>query len=395
MSTLCSVFSQVLKEIPRAQFEEIVAKYGGERHARGFTCYEQFVAMMYCQLGRAHSLREISYGLACCEGKLRHLGLEQAPSKSTISYANNHRPWQIYRDLFFWLQNHWQGQFRPGHKFRFHNKLMSLDSTTIALCVEIFDWAQFQRVKAALKIHLVLDHDGYLPQFVVVTDGKSHDVTVARSMKFEKGTIMVWDKGYADYRWWGELDQEGVYFVTRLRKDAKYQVDGRREIPERHRKRILSDEEITLLGCGQIPGGLKLRKVVVWDEGKQEEFVFITNHMTLAASTIDAIYRERWQIETFFKSLKQLLKVKTFVGTTQKAVLTQIWTAMISMLILRYLKMRSTFGWSLSNLVALLRQQLFVYRDLFQWLNDPFTGPPRPTAEEARPQQEAFQFQGA
>jgi len=240
----------------------------------------------------------------------------------------------------------------------------------------MFDWAHYQRAKGAVKLHLLLDHDGYLPKFAVITDGKKHDITVARTLRFERGTILVMDKGYADYRWWKGLGEEGVFFVTRLRKDAKYRMDQQREIPRLHQERIRADEEITLLGYGQVGEGLKLRRVVVWDEAKQEEFVFVTNHLRLAASTVDQIYRDRWQIETFFKSIKQLLKLKTFIGTSEKAVLTQIWTALIAMLLLRWLRLKATYGWSLSNLLALLRQQLFVYRELYHWLDNPFTGPP-------------------
>jgi len=228
-----------------------------------------------------------------------------------------------------------------------------------------------------VKIHLMLDHDGYLPKFAVITTGKKHDITVARSLRFEPGTIVVMDKGYADYAWWRQLDEQDVYFVTRLRDDAKYRVDAEREIPASHRQRILADQETTLQGYGQLgEEGLRLRRIEVWDEERQETFVFVTNHRGLAASTIDQIYRERWRIETFFKSLKQLLKIKTFVGTSERAVLTQIWTALIAMLLLRWLKLKARYGWSLSNLLALLRQQLFVYRDLYTWLDDPFTGPP-------------------
>src|SRR6185295_215954 len=177
--------------------------------------------------------------------------------------------------------------------------------------------------------------------------------------------------------WWKQLTVEGVYFVTRLRDDASYRVEAQREIPQLYEKRIVADQEITLLGHGQLgEDGLRVRRIEVWDEAKQEKFVFATNHLRLAASTIDRIYRERWQIETFFKSLKQLLKIKTFVGTSEKAVLTQIWTALIAMLLLRWLKLKARYAWSLSNLLALLRQQLFVYRDLYQWLDDPFIGPP-------------------
>lgn len=377
MNRVCSIFSQLLKLFPRAEFEALVKEHKAERHARGFTCWGQFVAMFFCQLGRAHSLREICQGLAACEGKLKHLGLSDSPKKSTLAYANEHRPWEVFQDQFFALRHRCEQEARPGHKFRFKNKLVSLDSTTIGLCVSMFDWAHFQRAKGAVKLHLLLDHDGYLPKYAVITTGKKHDITVARTLQFEAGTIVVIDKGYADYAWWQRLDEQGVYFVTRLREDAKYRVETEREIPGLHQPRILSDQEITLLGYGQLAEpGLRLRRIEVWDEDRQEKFVFVTNHKRLAASTIDRIYRERWQIETFFKSLKQLLKIKTFVGTSEKAVLTQIWTALIAMLVLRWLKLKATYGWSLSNLLALLRQQLFVYRDLYQWLNDPFTGPP-------------------
>ena len=377
MNRVCSIFSQLLKLFPRAEFEALVKEHKAERHARGFTCWGQFVAMFFCQVGRAHSLREICQGLAACEGKLKHLGLSDSPKKSTLAYANEHRPWEVFQDQFFAFRHRCEQEARPGHKFRFKNKLVSLDSTTIGLCVSMFDWAHFQRAKGAVKLHLMLDHDGYLPKYAVITTGKKHDITVARTLPFEAGTIVVIDKGYADYAWWQRLDAQGAYFVTRLREDAKYRVETEREISELHQQRILSDQEITLLGYGQLgEQGLRLRRVEVWDEGRQEKFVFVTNHLRLAASTIDRIYRERWQIETFFKSLKQLLKIKTFVGTSEKAVLTQIWTALIAMLVLRWLKLKATYGWSLSNLLALLRQQLFVYRDLYQWLNDPFTGPP-------------------
>lgn len=376
MNRVCSIFSQLLRLFPRTEFDLVVHKHRGERHARGFTCWGQFVAMVFCQLARAHSLREICQGLAACEGKLRHLGLSDSPKVSTLAYVNGHRPWEIYRDIFHALRSRCEREVRPGHKFRFRNKLVSLDSTTIGLCVSLYDWAHYQRTKGAVKLHLMLDHDGYLPQFAVVTTGKTHDITLARTLRFEPGTIVVMDKGYADYHWWAELDRQKVYLVTRLREDAKYRVDGQREIPEQHRERIRADEEITLLGYRQIPQGLRVRRIVVWDEKKGKEFVFVTNQLRLAASTIDRIYRDRWQIETFFKSLKQLLKIKTFVGTSERAVLTQIWTALIVMLLLRWLKLKAKYGWSLSNLLALLRQQLFVYRDLFQWLDNPFTGPP-------------------
>jgi len=246
----------------------------------------------------------------------------------------------------------------------------------------MYDWAHFQRAKGAVKLHLVLDHDGYLPQFAVVTDGKKHDITVGRTLRFDRGTMVIFDKGYTQYSWWKQLCDDGVYFVTRLREDAAYTVLGEREIPPTCTA-VRLDQHIEIAGWRQGVAGLQgLRRIEYWDEEGQRVLVFVTNHRHLAASTIAAVYRERWQIETFFKSLKQLLKLKTFVGTSENAVHTQIWTALIVMLLIRWLRLKSTFGWSVSNLVALLRQQLFVYRDLWRWLDNPFEGPPAVLALE-------------
>jgi hypothetical protein len=375
MNRVCSIFSQILQFIPRLAFEAKVREHKAERHARGFSSWTQLIAMLFGQLGHAQSLREITGGLAACEGKLRHLGVNEPPKRSTLSYANEHRPWELYRSVFYDLLEHCRGQ-AAGHKrkFRFKHKLLSIDSTTIALSLSMFDWAQYKRSKGAVKLHLVLDHDGYLPQYAVISDGKQADVHAAQKMSFAAGTMLVFDRGYADYDWWLRLEQQKVFFVTRLKDKADYEVMEKREVPEKGN--VLNDEVIVLM---KLPAGGQdcfLRRIEVWVEEKQETMVFVTNHLKLAASTIAAIYKDRWKIELFFKALKQSLKVKTFVGTSENAVQTQIWTALIAMLLVKYLQLRSTFGWSLSNLVALLRQQLFVYRDLMAWLNDPFQAPP-------------------
>jgi hypothetical protein len=377
LNRVSSIFSQILSFVPRLEFQSLVQKHKAEWHARGFSCWGQCVAMLFCQFGRAHSLREICGGLAACEGKLRHLGMSDAPRRSTLAYANEHRPWELYRDLFYQLKERCHAEAsQRGHGFRFKNKLVSIDASTVALSLSMFDWAHFQRAKGAVKLHLLLDHDGYLPSYAVITTGKKHEITMARQMRFEAGTILVFDKGYADYAWWKQLDAQGVYFVSRLRDDAKFRVAGERNIPPTQ-KHILEDQDILLEGYRQLgKDGLKVRRIQVWLEDKQEVLVLVTNHPRLAASTIAAVYRDRWRIETFFKSLKQLLKLKTFVGTSEKAVLTQIWTALIVMLLLRWMMVKAAYRWSLSNLVALLRMQLFVYRDLWTWLNNPFEGPP-------------------
>ena len=374
MNRFVSVFSQLLQLFPRVEFQRAVQAHRAERHARGFTCWGQFVAMLFCQLGRAKSLREICGGLACAEGKLSHLGIT-APSRSTLAYANEHRPWQVYQTLFFQLLGRCQGLARGRRKFRFKNPLLSLDASVIDLCASVFDWATYRRTKGAVKLHLLLDHDGYLPCYAVITEGRQHEVTVARTLQFPPGTILVMDRGYVDFAWFAELTRQGVFFVTRLKDNAVYAVLGTRAVPQR--APVVRDELITLTGvrtAAKCPYPLRVVEIV--DPATGDPLVFLTNQLAFGPTTIARIYKDRWQIELLFKALKQHLKVKTFVGTSANALHIQLWAALISVLVLKYLQLRSTFGWSLSNLVALLQFQLFTHRDLWAWLNEPFTGPP-------------------
>jgi hypothetical protein len=370
MNRFCTLFSQLLQLFSRIEFQQAVKETKAERHARGFTCWGQFVAMLFCQVGRAHSLREISGGLRSCEGKLKHLGIT-APSHSTLAYANEHRPWELYQFVFLQLLHRCQSQVTGKKKFRFKNKMTSIDSTIIDLSVTLFDWAKFRRTKGALKLHLLLDHDGYLPSFAIITEGRVADVKVAPQFRFAPGTIVVYDRGYNDYRLFGQWTAQGVYFVTRMKENALYEVVGERPVPQN--RHILKDELIEFRGPGaQEKCPYPLRLVTAYDPETGKIFLFLTNNMDLGSTTIAAIYKDRWQIEIFFKALKQNLKIKTFVGTSANAVKIQIWTALIAMLVLRYLQLRSKFHWSLSNLVALLRMNLFTHRDLWAWLDQPF-----------------------
>ena len=374
MNKFSSIFGQILKLFPRTEFEWAVRDTGAERGAKGFTCWQQFVAMLFCQIGQAHSLREICGGLSSCFGKLVHLGIASVPTRSTLSYANAHRPWQLYQKVF------WQilGKCRavsPKHKFRFHNKLYSLDATFIELCASLFDWATFRQTKGAVKLHLLLDHDGYLPVFAHVTEGNVHELNVAKTLVFPKGSIVAMDKGYADYSLFQRWTNQGVYFVTRLKDNADFKVIEERIVPTN--RNILRDQIIRFDGyTAQKNCPSELRRVEVWDGEQARLIVLLTNHLTFGSTTVAAIYKDRWQIETFFKTIKQNLRIKTFVGTSPNALLIQIWTALIAVLVLKYLKFRSRFGWSLSNLVAMLRYNLFSYRDLWAWLDNPYAPPP-------------------
>src|ERR1700680_2165957 len=298
MTRVCSIFSQILQLIPRLEFESAVRKHGAERHARGFTSWGQFIAMLFCQLGHAKSLREICGGLAASEGKLRHLGLPAAPARSTLAYANEHRPWQLYKEVFDQLLEKCQALAasqggRKKRKFRFKNPVLSLDATVIDLCATMFDWAKFRLTKGAVKLHLLLDHDGYLPSFAVITEGKKHEVRVARQMQFAPGAILVFDRGYTDYQWFANLTKQAVYFVTQLKENADYGVVEKREIPQR--RGVLRDEVVFFYKLAQAGGNTYFRRIEFYDEERDRVLVFLTNHLELAAATIASVYKERWK----------------------------------------------------------------------------------------------------
>jgi len=381
MNRFSSIFGQILHLFPRREFFEAVEATRADRDAKGFSCWDQFVAMMFCQLGQAHSLREICGGLASCFGKARHLGIQTAPKRSTLAYANEHRPWQLYEKLFYQILGRCRQLEFGKRKFRFKNRLFSLDASIIPLCASLFDWAKYRRTKGAVKLHLLLDHDGYLPVFARVTTGKIHEVRIARTLNFPAGSIVVVDKGYVDFSLFWSWNQSGVFFVTRQKGNARYRVVEQRAIPTN--RNILSDQLIELEGFyAHKKYPVVLRRLEVWDAENEQLIVLLTNHMDFGATTIAAIYKDRWQIEIFFKTIKQNLKIKTFVGTSANALLTQIWTALIAILVLKYLKHRSQYQWSLSNLVAMLRYNLFAYRDLWVWLDEPYEPPPVVSLQE-------------
>lgn len=382
MVAVASCFAQILALIDRMDFARAVRQHQAERAAKGFSCWDHFVAMLFCQMGSAHSLREICGGLATALGKLVHLGVRRTPTRSTLAYANGHRPWQLYETLFYQVLGRCQAVAAvKRRRFRFKHPLRTLDTTIIELCATVFDWARFVRTKGAIKLHLQLDHQGCLPCWALVTEGDVNDVRVAQGLTFAPGTIVVVDRGYLDYALYQRWTVADVGFVTRPRTTMLYEVLERRPVPTRGP--VLSDDVIRLTSPHAANRcTVPLRQVVIWDEAQQRQLTFLTNLMRLAASTIAAIYKERWQIELLFKALKQHLTIKTFVGTSENAVQVQIWIALIAMLLLKLLQLKSTWPWSLSNLAALLRFNLLSYRDLWAWLDAPFDRPlhtPAPT----------------
>lgn len=373
-----SLFNQLLQHFPKLEFAALVKKHNAERASKGFSCRTQLVAMLFCQLAHADSLREICNGLACCVGKLVHLGIDVAPSKSTLSYANKHRPAKLFEDLFYTALARFRDEKGLGsrkRKFRFKNKLLSLDSTTISLCLEMFPWARFRQAKGGVKAHVLLDHDDYLPSYVLITEARCGDVKLADSFPLNPGSIVAMDRGYSDYGLYGRWTERGIFFVTRLKDNARYEVLDTGALPAN--RNILGDELIQFTcGKAQKDCPYPLRRVAVWDPVGEREIVLLTNLIEFGPTTIAAIYKDRWEIELFFKALKQNLKVKSFVGTSENALRIQIWTALIAILLLKWMHHLSKAKWSLSNLASMLRLNLFTYRDLGAWLDNPFGTPP-------------------
>ena len=385
MNRVSSIFSQMLKLVPAPLFQRAVDTHRGERHSRGFRSWDQFVAMLFCQLGDAKSLREIEEGLLASEGKLRHLGMLQAPAHSTLAYANQHRPWQVYETLFLLLSERLTSKLTQAERaprLRLPKRLLSLDSSIIDLCANIFNWAKYRTAKGAVKLHVLLDNDGLLPHYAVISDGKTSDIAVARNLDLPTGSMLVFDRGYCDYAWFAELTRKDVHFVTRVKNNASYAV---LETRNAEGTGVIADEIIVFAQHATDDNEDFFRLVRYWDEASKREFTYLTNETDLPAATIAAIYHERWQIELFFKALKQNLRVKSFVGTSANALKTQIWTALIALLLVRYLQLKSKLNWHLSRFIHLLRQQLFVYRDLWLFLDYPFLGPPGANPEEESP----------
>jgi hypothetical protein len=368
----CSIMTQLLQVFPRTEFHQEVKATKAERHARGFASWDHFVAMLFCQLADAQSLREIIGGLTSCEGRLEQFGMK-VPKRSTLAYANGHRPWELFQNVFYTTLERCRAELGQKTKFRFKNRLLSIDSSVVTLCSKIFPWATWSRQKGAIKLHLTLDHAGYLPEAMVITTGKYSELTVARRRRYARGTILVMDRGFVNFSWFRQLNESGVLFITRIKKDTAYEVVKAHPIVEG--KGLVSDQQIQLTGNQSRKRYTERLRLVTINTAEGEQLQFLTNHMALSASTIADIYKDRWQIEIFFKLVKQNLRIKSFVGTSANAVWIQIWTALIAMLLIRFLQLKARFGWSFSNLAYFLRMNLLVYRDLGDWLNDPFTAP--------------------
>lgn len=374
-----NLFSQIIAKLERTSFKKIVEEKKTDKHQKGFSSWTHLVTMLFCQFGKTQSIRDTSNGLRSATGNLNHLGIEKAPSKSTISYQNKNRDWTLFRDYYYRLltQLGQQAGFKQV-KFRIKSKIFLLDSSTISLCLSLFDWAKYKTAKGAVKMHTLLDYDGNLPAYVNITNGKTADNKGAYNIPLLKGSVIVADRYYNDFSLLNIWDSNEVYFVVRHKSNIQFLTIKENEQPEDRHQHILKDEIIELTSNqSKKRYPKKLRRVAIWDDINNQVIEVITNQMTWTANTISELYKSRWQIEIFFREIKQLLHIKSFIGTSENAVMIQIWTALITILILKVLKELAKYGWQLSNLVAFIRLNLFVKIDLQKWLNNPFEEPPK------------------
>jgi hypothetical protein len=373
MSNL-TLFSQIIAKLDRIKFAKLVKSKQTDKHQKGYNSWSQLVAMLFCQFAKSSSLRDISNGLRSATGNLNHLGVNIAPSKSTIGYQNKNRDWELFRDYYYELLKSLgqQAGFKQV-KFKIKSKIFLLDSTTIGLCLNIFDWAKYKTTKGAVKIHTMLDFDGNLPAYINITDGKTADNKGAYDVPLLKNSVIVADRFYNDFSLLNVWDSNGVFFVVRHKDNIQYSVFKENNLPENKHPQLLKDEIIELKNKGskqKYPK--KLRRVAVWDDENKQVIELITNQFKWCANTIAELYKSRWQVEIFFRDIKQQLNIKSFIGTSHNAVMIQIWTALITILVLKALKAMAKYGWNLSNLVAFIRLNLFVKIDLQHWLNNPF-----------------------
>ena len=374
-----TLLSQIIQVLDREHFNKLVNDLKTDKHQKGFNSWSHLISMIFSHLANSQSLRDISNGLRSATGNLNHLGNVRAPSKSNLSYQNKHRDWRLFREYYYALQKN-LGQ-HPGLKqvkFRIKSKILFLDATTITLSLSLFNWAKYRTKKGAIKLHTLLDYDGNLPVYVNITDGKTADNKGAYDIPLLKNSVIVADRFYNDFSLLNIWDSKELFFVIRHKENLKFRTIKENDLPDDRHHHILKDEIIELTGNAKKNYPKKLRRVAVWDEENKQTIELITNQFRWSCNTIGELYKSRWQIEIFFREIKQLLHIKSFIGTSPNAVLIQIWTAMITILLLKYLKAKAKYKWHLSNLVAFIRLNIFVKIDLQKWLDDPFIKPTKP-----------------
>ena len=356
-----TVLSQMLNMIPRHEFEKLANTVDGKVRSTALSRWSQFVALTVGQLNGRQSLRDIESCLSSQQHLHYHLGT-QTVSKSALARANEQRDAMFYTRLFEVLYNRCTTH-APRHGFRFKNKLFSLDGSLLDASMKLFPWADYNRKKSAFKLHLGLDHEGLIPCFAQITEGRVSENEQARMFNAPKGSVLVFDKGYNNYRWHKSLTDKGIYWVTRIRGNAKYKVLERRECA--NNPAVTSDQVIKYSSKQRDGDKLHpIRRIGYRDPETGQRYVFITNHFDWSAQTIADIYKQRWQVELFFKWIKQNLKIKTFLGNSKNAVLTQVLAALCVYLLIAFMKFQSKITQSMQQIIRLIHTNLFSKRDL-------------------------------
>ena len=376
--TNITLFAQAIGKLPKEKIRKIIRDSKTDKHCKGYDTWSQLISMMFCQFSNCDSVRDISNGLNSANGNLNHLGISRAPSKSTVAYQNAHRDSRVFRDIYYTVFQHLGQQASYQRtKFRFKAPVKLLDSSMVTLSMALYDWAHYSTTKGAIKMHTLLDYDCLLPEFVHITTGKHTDDKASFDIPVAPHSVVVADRGYCNFELLNYWDSKKVFFVVRHKDNLVYERVRELDLPAHAAQDVLIDEIIELKGVNtskKYPN--RLRRIAVWNDEHQFTVQILTNNMSLAASTIAKLYKARWQIEIFFRNLKQLLRIKSFIGTSQNAVEIQIWTALTTMLLLCWLKQTAKYKWALANLVVSLRLNTFTKIDLEKWLNEPFTPPP-------------------
>jgi len=368
-----TILSQLLQLVPRHEFEALAKRHHSGRRFRRASRWSQFGALVTAQLAGQSSLRDLIANLRAQSHKLYHLGMRLL-SRSNLARMNEGKPSLLYEELFGLLLQRCRA-VAPRHGFRFKNPLYSLDASVIDLCLSVFPWARFRTTKGAIKLHVGLDLSGYLPSFVAVTDGKTPDVRGAKGLSLPQGSIIACDRGYVDYKWFADLTGRGLYFVTRIKRGARYKVTERREVLKN--KGLTSDQTIEwTTDKAQRDCPIPLRRVGYRDPETGIQYFFLTNIFHLAGHTIAAIYKQRWQVELFFKWIKQNLEVKNFLGTSRNAVMTQIWIALCVYLLLAFIRFKHRLPCTLRQILRLLKINLFERREILPLLRGELIRPP-------------------
>lgn len=361
MAHTSTVLHQLIKLLSRHEFEKLASQHHVGQRLRKISRWDQFVALLMSQLNGRQSLRDIEANINAQGVHHYHLGIKRI-SRSSLSRINENQPFSLYQQLFAHLLSKLQ-HAAPGHRFQFNHRLFSLDSSLIELSLKLFPWADHNRTKGAMKVHVGLDHAGLIPTFVQITDGRDHDVKIGRQFDFPKHSIVVFDKGYTDYKWYKNLTDKQIFFVSRQRSNAAYRVIKTARVDKT--RGVCHDQLIELTGSQLRHLAMPtLRRIVYQDQDSGKEYVFITNHLELDARTVADLYKERWQVELFFKAMKQNLKIHAFVGRSRNAVMTQIWVAMCAYLMLCYLKLLSKTGWTEQRIMRVLQANLFTRQSL-------------------------------